>query len=322
MNDKLRYFILLSLVLLASACKKEAPAMLGTVEWDRIVLPATAAEPIVDIQVSEGAQLAKNQILMQLDQAHAKARLETLQFEAAQAEQALKALQVGARPENKREANEKLLALMAQAKNADAQLLRIRSLVKQQLLPRADLDKAIATANSAQAEVRAAKAGSDLLQNGSRSEDVAQAQARLSSAQSQLSSAQIDFNRLTIRAPRAAHVDSLPYKQGDQPAVGAPLAVLLVGDAPIARVYVLEPIRTRVKIGDSVSVSVDGSEKTYPGKVRMIRSEPSFTPYYALNGKDAARLSYLAEISLGADAASLPAGVPVHVTLGAAQSHE
>jgi len=322
MNAKLRYFILLSLVLPASACKKETPAMLGTVEWDRIVLPATAAEPIVDIRISEGAQLAKDQILMQLDPAHAKARLETLQFEAAQAEQALKALQVGARPENKREANEKLAALMAQAKNADAQLLRVRSLVKQQLLPRADLDKAIATASSAQAEVRAAKAGSDLLQNGSRSEDVAQAQARLSSAQSQLGSAQIDLNRLTVRAPRAAHVDSLPYKQGDQPAVGAPLAVLLVGDAPIARVYVPEPMRTQIKIGDSVSVSVDGSEKTYSGKVRMVRSEPSFTPYYALNGKDAARLSYLAEISLGADAAGLPAGVPVHVTLGAGQQNE
>ena len=34
----------------------------------------------------------------------------------------------------------------------------------------------------------------------------------------------------------------------------------------------------------------------------MIRSEPSFTPYFALIGKDAARLSYLAEVQL--DAAS------------------
>jgi HlyD family secretion protein len=45
----------------------------------------------------------------------------------------------------------------------------------------------------------------------------------------------------------------------------------------------------------------------------MIRSEPSFTPYYALTGEDAARLSYLAEVSLGSDAAELPAGLPVRV---------
>jgi HlyD family secretion protein len=310
-----RYLFLACLLLFCGACKKETRAMLGTLEWDRITLPATAAEPIVEIQIVEGTQVEKNQILLQLDSAHAKARLETLQFEAAQAEQILKALQAGARSENKREASEKLAALMAQAKNADAQLARVRSLVKQQLLPRADLDRATAAANSAHAEVRAAKANVDLLQNGSRNEDLAQAQARLSAAQSLLSGAQIDLQRLTVRAPRTARVDSLPYKQGDQPAIGAPLAVLLVGDAPIARIYVPEPMRAQIKVGDMVSVAVDGEANTYSGKVRMIRSEPSFTPYYALNGKDAARLSYLAEISLSSEAASLPAGLPVHVTL-------
>lgn len=321
----MRNFQILLLIFLSvfcSACTNETPAMLGTLEWDRITLPATASEPITEIQVVEGGLVAKDQILMQLDQAHAKARLQISLSEVAQAEQALKALQIGARPENKREANERLAALRAQAKNADAQLARVRSLVKQQLLPRADLDRAVAAANSAQAEVRAAQASSDLLQNGSRSEDVAQAQARVNAAQAQLASVQIDLQRLTVRAPRIAHVDSLPYKQGDQPAVGAPLAVLLVGDAPIARIYVLEPMRSQVKIGDAVMVKVGSADKIFTGKVRMIRSEPSFTPYYALNGKDAARLSYLAEITLGADAANLPAGVPVKVTLAGSPSHE
>jgi HlyD family secretion protein len=45
----------------------------------------------------------------------------------------------------------------------------------------------------------------------------------------------------------------------------------------------------------------------------MIRSEPSFTPYYALIGKDAARLSYLAEVELGRPTGELPAGLPVRV---------
>jgi HlyD family secretion protein len=322
MKVSLRYVFLALLPLFCTACKKETPTMLGTLEWDRITLPATAAEPIVEIQTVEGKQVLKNQVLLQLDSSHAKARIDTLQFEVTQAEQALKLLQTGARSENKREANEKFIALQAQAKNADAQLSRVRSLVKQQLLPRADLDRAIAAANSAQAEVRAAKAGLDLLQNGSRSEDLAQAQARLSATQSQLSSAQIDLQRLTVRAPRAARVDSLPYKQGDQPAFGAPLAVLLVGDAPIARIYVPEPMRMQIKIGDAVNVAVDGAANPYVGKVRMIRSEPSFTPYYALNGKDAARLSYLAEVSLGTDAINLPAGVPVHVTLAVSDANK
>jgi HlyD family secretion protein len=62
-----------------------------------------------------------------------------------------------------------------------------------------------------------------------------------------------------------------------------------------------------------VRVFVDGRESAFAGRVRMIRSEPSFTPYYALTGEDAARLSYLAEVSLDRDAAGLAAGLPVRV---------
>ena len=58
----------------------------------------------------------------------------------------------------------------------------------------------------------------------------------------------------------------------------------------------------------------NSGDAAFDGTVRMVRSEPSFTPYYALIGKDASRLVYLAEVTVaGADAAKLPAGLPVRV---------
>ena len=90
------------------------------------------------------------------------------------------------------------------------------------------------------------------------------------------------------------------------------MAILLVGEAPYARVYVPEPLRAGVKPGQAARVFVDGREGSIAGHVRMVRSEPSFTPYYALSGDDAARLSYLAEVVLDAPI-DLPAGVPVRV---------
>ena len=128
------------------------------------------------------------------------------------------------------------------------------------------------------------------------------------------------LGKLAVVAPRAGVVDSLPYKLGDQAPVGAPLAILLVGDAPYARVYVPEPIRAqRRRRHERRSVFVDGTRRRHsPARVRMIRSEPSFTPYYALIGKDAARLSYLAEVELDDDKhAELPAGLPVRVEFAA-----
>ncbi|MGH8031663.1 MAG: HlyD family efflux transporter periplasmic adaptor subunit, partial [Luteimonas sp.] len=163
------------------------------------------------------------------------------------------------------------------------------------------------------AQVRAAQAALLELERGTRIEQLAQGQSALVAAQAQADSQSATLHKLDLVAPRAGRVDSIPYKLGDQAPVGAPLVVLLVGDAPYARVYVPEPRRVGVRVGQRAQVFVDGRDGALAGRVRMIRSEPSFTPYYALTGTDAARLSYLAEIQLDRAAAELPAGLPLRV---------
>jgi HlyD family secretion protein len=70
-----------------------------------------------------------------------------------------------------------------------------------------------------------------------------------------------------------------------------------------------------VKVGDELVVRVDGLEKTITGRLRWIASEPAFTPYYALNQEERARLMYLAEVQLPDSEAHLPNGVPAQVEL-------
>jgi HlyD family secretion protein len=154
------------------------------------------------------------------------------------------------------------------------------------------------------------------LETGTRPEQLAQGEAAARAAEAQASAQEVSLEELTVVAPRDGLVDSLPYEIGDRAPVGAPLAILLVGPAPYARIYVPEPVRVDVHVGQRARVFVDGRDKPFDGRVRMIRSEPSFTPYYALIGDDAARLSYLAEVQLTEpDAADLPAGLPVRVEL-------
>jgi HlyD family secretion protein len=75
-------------------------------------------------------------------------------------------------------------------------------------------------------------------------------------------------------------------------------------------VFVPAPQRAQLAIGARFEVHVEGLDKPFSATLRSIRSEPSFTPYYALAGDDASRLVYQAELLLdgGAD---LPAGLPV-----------
>ncbi len=126
--------------------------------------------------------------------------------------------------------------------------------------------------------------------------------------------ARLVIDRLAIRAPKAGRVDSLPFEVGERPAVGSVLAVLLVGDAPYARLYVPESLRSHVAVGDSVQIEVDGRDSDFQGKVRRIASDASFTPFYALSQHDRSNLVYVAEVTLN-DADDLPSGLPVEGVL-------
>jgi len=314
----LHFLAMLLGVLVLGACAKTPPQALGTLEFDRIVLPAPAAERIIAIDVHEGETVAQGQSLLKLDPAHTKADLAAAEALAQRARDVLAELKAGPRSEDIAQARANLAGAQADAREAHAYYARLLPLKGKNYIAAADLDRARAAAGSADGRVGAANATLDELLHGTRVEQVAQAEAALASAVAQADAQRVLLDKLAVVAPRAARVDSLPYRLGDQAPVGAPLAILLAGDAPYARIYVPMQQRVNVRVGDAIEVHVAGRDQPYAGKVRMIRSEPTFTPYYALIGDDAARLSYLAEVALGAEAATLPVGLPVRVVLAGA----
>lgn len=307
----------ISILLLAlAACTGETPQALGTLEYDRITLPAPAAERILAIHVREGEQVAVGTRVLTLERTRAEAQIRAMRADAQRQRDVLAELEAGTRREEIAQARAALSAAQAQAREARAYHARLQPLGRRRLVAAADVDRARAAAGHADAQVWAAQAALEALSNGTRRERIAQGESAVHAAEAQLAAQQATLDKLEVVAPRAGRIDSLPYETGDQAPVGAPLAVLLLGHAPYARVYVPEPVRAGVRVGTPTRVFVDGREGWLAGKVRMIRSEPGFTPYYALIGKDAARLSYLAEVELGDDARDLPAGLPVRVEFG------
>ena len=300
-----------------AGCGSGPPQALGTLEYDRITLPSPAAERIVSIEVREGQQVAAGTVLLTLERAHTQALADAGMAEAQRQREALLELEAGPRDERIAQARASLAAARAAARDADAYYARLQPLGARRLVAAADVDRARAAAGSANAQVRLARAALDELLHGARREVIAQGQAAVRAAEAQVEAQAVTLEKLQVTAPRAGRIDALPYRLGDQAPVGSPLAILLVGDAPYARIYVPETLRAGVQAGDRVKVFVDGHDGGLDGIVRMIRSDPSFTPYYALIGDDAARLSYLAEISLGKDAAKLPPGLPLRVEFDA-----
>jgi HlyD family secretion protein len=311
--------LMMSLLAMATgACHHPPPQALGTLEYDRITLPSPAAERIVAIDVREGQRVRAGQVLLRLESDRAQSQFEAARAQSRQQAASVAELRAGPRQEAIAQARAQLAAAQAQARDARAYYARLQPLGRRQLVAAADVDRARAAAGNADAQVRAATAALDELEHGTRREELAQGEAAFAASQAQAAVQKVTLGKLAVTAPRDGLVDSLPYRLGDQAPVGAPLALLLVGDAPYARIYIPEQQRAGVHVGDRVRVHVDGRTQVLTGRVRMLRSEPSFTPYYALSGADAARLSYLAEVALGADAAQLPPGLPVQVDLAGA----
>jgi HlyD family secretion protein len=318
MRNELRVLLAAAFATLAlAACSKpKESVLLGTLEWDRISLPAEASEPVLSLAVSEGAAVKAGDLLLTLDARRMDARLAQAEAGVAQQEGHLSELMHGTRVEQLDASRAALASAQASAVEANKQYARQDELASKQLVARSTLDAARATRDRAAAQVLAAQAQLRELTQGTRPEQIAQAEAALANARAALQELQLSRARLELHAPRAGRVDALPFKPGDQPALGASLASLLVGDAPYARIFIPESQRVGLSEGQAFTVSVQGSDKSWPARLRAIAREPSFTPYYALTGDDASRLVYRAELVLtGADAANLPAGVPVQARI-------
>lgn len=307
--------LLLSSLLLAclAGCDAGGEQLLGTLEWDRVGLPAEASETVLSWQVAEGDRVEAGQLLLELDPRRQDARIAQARGEVAQAAARLAELSNGARSETIDSARASLARSRAEQVDAERNFTRIAELHRRKMLAVAELDRARAARDQAGAATRSAEAQLRELTNGTRPEQLEQAAAVLDSARAGLAQLEVGREHLSLRAPRAGVVDALPFKVGDRPPAGAEVASLLVGEAPYARVFVPADIRAQVQVGDRLRVFVEGIEQPFQARVRHIRSEASFTPYYALTGDDASRLMYRAELLLEGEAARrLPAGLPLH----------
>ena len=314
--------LLLSALLLAAltGCTDADKPLLGTLEWDRVSLPAEASEVLLRITVAEGERVEAGQLLLELDPRRQDARIAQARAEVEQAAAHLAELSNGARSETIDAARADLARNRAELTDAERSFSRIAELYQRKQVAIAELDRARAARDQASAATRSAEAQLRELTNGTRPEQLEQAAAALEAARGNLAQLQVGREHLSLRAPRSGLVDALPFKVGDQPPAGAELVSLLVGEQPYARVFIPASIRAQVSVGDLMRVFVEGVEQPFQARVRSIRSEAAFTPYYALTGDDVSCLMYCAELVLQGEAArQLPAGLPLRAERGDAR---
>lgn len=307
--------ILITIVALTGCMEKEQSVALGTLERDRVAHTATANEIIIQLPVSPGSAVKRGDLLVELDSQLQQAQVAKTKAKVAQAEANLDKLIQGAREEELAAARAKVDGAKANVVESKANYLRAKNLAESNLTSQANLSRTLALRDESSAKLEAAKEELKQLTNGTRIEDLTMAEAELAAAVAEYKSELRRLADLSVVSTRDGILDNLPWNLGERVTKGSPIAIVLAGDAPFARVYIPETHRVKIKLEDSLTVHVDGLEQSIIGKVRWISNEPAFSPYYALNQEERSRLMYLAEIQLPTSASNLPSGLPAQVEL-------
>jgi HlyD family secretion protein len=306
--------ILISLVITACSDSNEGVA-LGTLERERVIHPATTNEILIELPVSAGQLVEKGQVIAKFDAELQQAIVAKAQAQLAQATAFLEKTLNGARPEEVAAASAKVAAANAAYTQSEANFRRAKTLVKDKLASQETLDSATAARDETFANLESAKQHLNELTNGSRVEDINSAKAQVQAAEAELKVQQKYLSDLTIKTMRAGRVDNLPWHVGERVTKGSPVVIIQANSAPYARVYIPEPYRAKLNQGMTLTVRVDGIDKNIQGELTWIATEPAFTPFYALNQEERARLMYLAEVTLPASENNLPTGVPAQVVM-------
>ena len=315
MNKSTTILLFLSLTLMACDSQEANQRIVGQLESDRIEITAEVSEPIVERAVIEGQSVDAGHLLITQDTARIESRLAEARANELQARARLDELIRGPR-------KELIVAAQASVRGAKDELafretdLDRAQQVHELNLTSSDLrDRARAARDNAKANLENLQAKLDELLTGTTPEELRQAEEAVNQASARIALLTIDLERHSSIAPVDGIVDSLLFEVGERPAIGQPMAILLSGQQPYARIFVPEAIRVHVMPGTSAKIFVDGLEDPLAGRVRWVASEAAFTPYFALTEHDRGRLSFAAKIDILIADTRLPDGVPVEVEL-------
>lgn len=361
----------LGAALYSSQLTTEPLKVSGFVEAHEVRVGSRVGGRVESVKVKEGATVAASDVLVTLEAYDLKERRAAAAAELDQRKSALAKLEAGHRAEDieqARAARDRLAALVSklkagpraqeinaaqsQVEAADARLefanltlKRAQTLMEKRAVNQEDLDRAVASVKIETATLNARRQELELLQAGTRGEEIAEAEAQLAGADAALSElvngfrkedidearaavaaadaalAAIDrqMQELTVRAPTAGVVEAVDLEPGDLIGPNQPALSMLDVQELWVRAYVPEN-RLNLKVGQTVSVTVD----SYPGRrfkahVSYVATQAEFTPRNVQTPEERSKQVFRIKATLDEGGDVLRPGMAADVWLEAAE---
>ena len=338
----------------------------GFVEADGIRVGSRVGGRVARVDVDEGATVTTGQPLYELEPFDLREKLAEAKSESAAAkaehartrsgyrpqeiEQArakrdlakatLDKLRAGPRPQEIEISREQLKEAEANLELAQADFARIDRLREDQQAAPNEYDEATRTLKAARARATAARQALALLQEGTRTEEIAEAEAQLAAteqalnlleagfrsedieqaaameaaAQAKVTAIEVQLSELSVTSPCDCVVEAIDLQPGDLIASNAPSVSLLDLSRMWVRTYVPEARLGEVKLGQRVPVKVDSfPEERFAARVTYIATEAEFTPRNVQTPEERSKQVFRVKVTLEEGRDRIRVGMPADV---------
>lgn len=306
--------LVLALSPLAGCGDAPAPHWSGYAEGDYVRIASPLGGALVALPVRAGDQVAAGAPLFTLESGAEQAARAEAQARLLASEAQARNTDSGRRADEIAVTRAQLAQARAQAALARSELARGQQLVRQGFLSQArldDLQTAVAQTGEHVAELDAALRVAEL---PARPDERSAARATATASEQALAQSQWRLDQKAQRAPVAALVSDTYFRVGEWVNAGAPVLALLPAGAVKARFFVTEPELAMLAPGQAVLIGCDGCGAPLPARIVRIATQAEFTPPVIYSETQRARLVFMVEALPDAAAATrLKPGQPIDV---------
>lgn len=177
-------------------------SLVGNVRWSkRLEVKSEVSAKIVENPFLEGNRFSKNDLLVRFEKEEYESELNRLKAQVARAQESLKKLKVGTRPEIMDQLAAEVKQREARLVQTQKELARVQKLIKERIVTEEELTSADSLHKEAVAFLEQSRAKYEEAKNGATAEDIAIAEAEIKIHTRALELADLNIRRCEIRAP-------------------------------------------------------------------------------------------------------------------------
>ncbi|SDI53192.1 HlyD family secretion protein [Pseudomonas flavescens] len=255
----------------------------GRIEATEVDVASKLAGRLLRIDVEEGDFVEAGQVLAQMDTQVLDAQLNQARAQVRQAQNATRTAhsQVSLRVSEKATAEAVVHQRQAELGATQKRYARTEALVKRNALPRQQLDDDLASLQSGQAAVSAARSQVLSAQAGieAAQSQVIEAESAVEAAQASVERLQADIEDSQLKAPRSGRVQYRISQPGEVLAAGGKVLNLVDLNDVYMNIFLPSQQAGRVALGSDVHLVLDAAPQyVIPAKVTFVASVAQFTP--------------------------------------------